>query len=120
MSFAWGVAAAADIQSYAIVQDDATLRVQGKTNWLYGVYVVDTRPFCDSTSGHPAARRAPRWRWRLGQGFVRSATQVRYDDGSIGAFCSVAATGTPSRQIPWATWDARLWTGGSPTYRPTM
>jgi hypothetical protein len=56
VSLAFGVAAAADIQSYAIVQDDATLRVQGKTIRLYGDYVVDTRLFCDSIFRPPRRR----------------------------------------------------------------
>jgi endonuclease YncB( thermonuclease family) len=82
--------AAADIVSYAIVQDDATLRVQGKTIRLYGVYVADTRPFCDSTF-RPArckTRAAVALESRI-QGFVRCAPQVEYQDRSIGAFCSV-------------------------------
>ena len=38
------------------------------------------------------------------QGFVRCAPQVRYDDRSIGAFCSVRGTGTPSRRIDLGAW----------------
>jgi endonuclease YncB( thermonuclease family) len=95
-----GVSAAADIESYAIVQDDATLRVRGKTIRLYGVYIADTRPFCDTTF-RPArcqTRAAVALASRI-QGFVRCAPQVRYRDRSIGAFCSVAGTGTPNRRI---------------------
>jgi endonuclease YncB( thermonuclease family) len=94
------VAAAADIQSYAIVQDDATLRVQGRTIRLYGVYVVDTRPFCDSTfrPTRCQTRAAVALASRI-QGFVHCVPQVKYRDRSIGAFCSVRGTGTPSRRI---------------------
>lgn len=88
--FGHGAAAANEIVSYAIVQDDATLKVQGKTIRLYGVYVADTRPFCDTTF------RPVRCKTRAAvalaskiQGFVRCAPQVRYPDRSIGAFCSV-------------------------------
>jgi endonuclease YncB( thermonuclease family) len=93
-------AAAAVIQSYAIVQDDATLRVQGKTIRLYGVHVVDLRPFCDTTfqPSRCQTRAAVALASRI-QGFVRCVPQVRYRDRSIGAFCSVNGTGTPSRQI---------------------
>src|SRR5262245_18515555 len=49
IALAQNAAASADIVSYAIVQDDATLRVRGKTIRLYGVYIADLRPFCDST-----------------------------------------------------------------------
>jgi len=93
-------AAAADIVSYAIVQDDATLRVRGKTIRLYGVYVVDNRPFCDSTfrPTRCQTRASVALASRI-QGFVRCVPQVKYDDHSLGAFCSVNGTGTPSRQI---------------------
>jgi endonuclease YncB( thermonuclease family) len=93
-------AAAADIESYAIVQDDATLRVRGKTIRLYGVHIADTRPFCDSTF-RPArcqTRAAVALASRI-QGFVRCVPQVEYNDRSIGAFCSVRGTGTPSQVI---------------------
>jgi endonuclease YncB( thermonuclease family) len=97
--------AAAVIESYAIVQDDATLRVRGQTIRLYGVYVADLRPFCDSTL-RPArcqTRAAVALASRI-QGFVRCVPQVRYDDRSIGAFCSVRGTGTPSQQIDLGGW----------------
>ena len=90
MVAATGAAVAADIVSYALVQDDATLRVQGKTIRLYGVYVADSRPFCDTTF-QPArckTRAAVALASRI-EGFVRCDPQVRYRDGSIGAFCSV-------------------------------
>ena len=85
-----GTAAAADIVSYAIVQDDATLRVRGKTIRLYGVYVVDTRRFCDRTfrPSRCQTRAAVALASRI-QGFVRCDPQVQYRDRSIGAFCSV-------------------------------
>jgi endonuclease YncB( thermonuclease family) len=100
IAFAQDAGAAADIVSYAIVQDDATLRVRGQTIRLYGVYVVDMRPFCDSVF-RPArcqTRAAVALASRI-QGFVRCVPQVEYDDRSIGAFCSVKGTGTPSREI---------------------
>jgi endonuclease YncB( thermonuclease family) len=93
-------AAAADIVSYAIVQDDATLRVRGKTIRLHGIYVVDNRSFCDSTF-RPVrcqTRASVALASRI-QGFVRCVPQVKYDDHSLGAFCSVNGTGTPPRQI---------------------
>lgn len=95
-----GVAVAADIVSYALVQDDATLRIQGKTIRLYGVYVVDNRPFCDRTF-RPArcqTRAAVALASRI-QGFVRCSPQVRYRDRSIGAFCSVDGGSVTSEPI---------------------
>jgi endonuclease YncB( thermonuclease family) len=100
IALAQDAGAAADIVSYAIVQDDATLRVRGKTIRLYGVYVADTRPFCDSTfrPTRCQTRAAVALASRI-QDFVRCVPQVTYSDRSIGAYCSVAGTGTPSRQI---------------------
>jgi endonuclease YncB( thermonuclease family) len=98
--FVQDAVAAPVIQSYAIVQDDATLRVRGKTIRLYGVHVADTRPFCGRTF-RPArcqTRAAVALASRI-QGFVRCVPQVRYRDRSIGAFCSVNGTGTPNQQI---------------------
>jgi endonuclease YncB( thermonuclease family) len=85
-----GNAAANDIVSYAIVQDDATLRMRGQTIRLYGVYVADTRPFCDRTfrPSRCKTRASVALESRI-QGFVRCAPQVEYQDRSIGAFCSV-------------------------------
>ena len=98
-------AGAAEIESYAIVQDDATLRVRGQTIRLYGVYVADLRPFCDTTfrPSRCQTRAAVALASRI-QGFVRCLPQVRYDDRSIGAFCSVRGTGTPSRRIDLGAW----------------
>jgi endonuclease YncB( thermonuclease family) len=98
-------AAAADIHSYAIVQDDATLRVRGQTIRLYGVHIADTRSFCDSTfrPTRCQTRAAVALASRI-QGFVRCVPQVRYDDRSIGAFCSIRGTGTPSREIDLGAW----------------
>jgi endonuclease YncB( thermonuclease family) len=90
-----GVAVADAIVSYAIVQDDATLRVQGKRIRLYGVYPVDLRRFCDDTF-RPVrcqTRAAVALASKI-QGFVRCDPQVQYRDGSIGAFCSVEGHGT--------------------------
>jgi endonuclease YncB( thermonuclease family) len=83
-----------DIVSYAIVQDDATLRVQGKTIRLFGVYPVDLRHFCDDTF-RPVrcqTRAAVALASKI-QGFVHCDPEVRYHDGTIGAFCSVSGDG---------------------------
>jgi endonuclease YncB( thermonuclease family) len=98
--YAPDVGAASVIQSYAIVNDDATLRVRGKTIRLFGVAIVDRRPYCGRTY-RPArcqSRAAVALASRI-QGFVRCVPQVEYRDRSIGAYCSVRGTGTPSRQI---------------------
>ena len=47
------VASASDIVSYAIVQDDGTLRVRGKTIRLFGVYIPSTDRNCRSNFSPP-------------------------------------------------------------------
>ena len=92
--FGHGAAVGADIVSYAIVQDDATLRVQGKRIRLFGVYPVDLRRFCDDTF-RPArcqTRAAVALASKI-QGFVHCDPRVQYRDGAIGAFCSVTGDG---------------------------
>ncbi len=88
-----GTAAAANrgaIRSYALVQDDATLRVQGKTIRLYGLYIPPTGPGCVTVLRPPACgSRAVRALELKIQGFVECLPQQRYTDGSIGAICYV-------------------------------
>jgi endonuclease YncB( thermonuclease family) len=70
-------------------------RVRGRTIRLYGVYVADTRPFCDSTF-RPArckTRAAVALDSKI-QGFVRCVPQVEHRDRSIGAICYVEGRGT--------------------------
>ena len=89
-----GPAVADEIVSYAIVQDDATMKVQGKRIRLFGVHPVDLRRFCDDTF-RPArcqTRAAVALASKI-QGFVRCNPQTRYGDGTIGAFCSVDGRG---------------------------
>jgi endonuclease YncB( thermonuclease family) len=92
--FGHGTAVGGDIVSYAIVQDDATLRVQGKTIRLFGVYPVDLRRFCDGTfrPRRCQTRAAVALASKI-QGFVHCDPEVRYHDGTIGAFCSVSGDG---------------------------
>ena len=78
----------ATIRSYAIVQDDATLRVQGKTIRLFGLYIPPTEPGCATVLRPPACgSRAVRALELKIQGFVECLPQQRYTDGSIGAIC---------------------------------
>lgn len=89
-----GGPAVGQIESYAIVQDDATLKVQGKRIRLFGVYPVDLRPFCDDTF-RPArcqTRAAVALASKI-QGFVRCDPKAQYRDGTIGAFCYVDGPG---------------------------
>ena len=80
----------ATIRSYAIVQDDATLRVQGKTIRLLGLYIPPTSRGCATVLRPPAcgSRTVRALKLKI-QGFVECLPQQRYADGSIGAICYV-------------------------------
>lgn len=88
-------AAAADIVSHAIIQDDATLRMRGKTIRLFGVHVPRTGRGC-LTIIRPirCGSRAVRALELKVQGAVRCAPQVKYADGSLGAICYVRGEGS--------------------------
>ena len=83
-------ASAAPIRSYAIVQDDGTLRVQGRTIRLFGLYIPPTARGCITTL-RPVrcGSRAARALELKIQGFVACAPQLRHRDGSISAICYV-------------------------------
>jgi endonuclease YncB( thermonuclease family) len=84
---------AAEIHSYAIVQNDGSLRVQGKTIRLYGVYMPDTAYGCRSDFRPPlCGDRAVRALKTIIRGFVRCLPQARLADRSISAVCYVDAS----------------------------
>jgi endonuclease YncB( thermonuclease family) len=84
---------AAEIQSYAIVQDDGSLRVQGKTIRLFGIYTPSTAQNCRSDFRPPlCGDRAARALKVLIRGFVRCLPQAKLEDGSISAVCYVDAS----------------------------
>jgi len=84
------VPAAADIRSYAIVQDDASLLVRGKTIRLFGVYVPSDATQCRTfiRPARCASRAALALDFKI-QGFVNCREVRENHDGSIDAFCSV-------------------------------
>ena len=87
--------AAAEIVSYAIVQADASLKVQGKIIRLFGVYIPPTERGC-LTIIRPircGSRAVQALELKI-DGFVRCQPQVRYTDGSLGAFCYVRGDGS--------------------------
>jgi endonuclease YncB( thermonuclease family) len=84
---------AAESQSYAIVQDDGSLRVQGKTIRLFGIYLPSTERNCRSDFRPPVCgERAARALEVLIRGFVRCLPQAKLEDGSISAVYYVAAS----------------------------
>jgi endonuclease YncB( thermonuclease family) len=87
--------AGADIVSYAIVHDDASLEVRGRTIYLYGIDIPRGVRAC-RTSIRPA-RCAPEAALALDfriQSFVRCEVVSRYRDRSVNARCFVKSTGS--------------------------
>jgi len=87
--------ARADIESYAIVQDDASLRMRGRTIRLDGIYVPRTGRVC-RTAIRPV-RCAPEAALALAfriQSFVRCETLSTNRDLSLNAHCYVRGTGS--------------------------
>jgi endonuclease YncB( thermonuclease family) len=82
------VVVAADISSYAFVQHDGTLRVDGKTIRLYGIYIPPTEDSCrmDERPVRCSSRAALALEFKI-SGFVRCTPQERLDDGSLTAVC---------------------------------
>ncbi len=81
-------AGAQEIHSYAIVQDDASLRVQGKTIRLFGIYLPPAIQNCRTDFRPPiCGSRAARALEVLIRGFVRCLPQTRNRDRSINAVC---------------------------------
>lgn len=79
---------AGDISSYAIVQDDGSLRVQGRTIRLYGIYIPPTDEACrfNVRPVQCGSRAALALEFRI-QGFVRCTPKGRDADGTLLALC---------------------------------
>jgi endonuclease YncB( thermonuclease family) len=81
--------AAESVESYAIVQDTATLSVDGRTFRLAGIYIPALNRICDASSRHiscemQAAARALDSRIR---GFVRCDVIRKNRDGTLTGRC---------------------------------
>ena len=84
------VAGASEIVSYAIVQDDGSLRVQGKTIRLFGVYMPSTGRGCRTDFRPPlCGNRSVRALKAKIRGFVSCAPQAELSDRSLSAVCYV-------------------------------
>lgn len=85
--------AAENLSSYAFVQEDGSLRIEGRTVRLSGIYIPPTERQC-RTFERPV-RCAPRALLALDfkiNGFVFCKDIGRYDDGSIEGVCYVDRT----------------------------
>jgi endonuclease YncB( thermonuclease family) len=90
-----GVPRASVITSYAIVRDDASLRVRGQIFRLFGTYIPDNSRFCRGNF-RPVlcgTRASTALETKI-QGFVTCDPQAQLRDGSIAAFCYVRGRST--------------------------
>ena len=80
-----------EISSYALVQDDASLRMRGKTIYLYGIYVPPTGRLCRSTirPTRCAGRATLALDFKIGANFVHCWPKHKNPDRSLVAVCSV-------------------------------
>lgn len=85
-----GGAAAADLHSYAFVNDDASLRIRNQTVHLYGIHVPDSGRTCRQyiRPVECGPRAALALDFRIGSDFVRCDHRWRNADGSFTSVCS--------------------------------
>jgi endonuclease YncB( thermonuclease family) len=80
----------AELHSYALIQDDASLRISGKRVHLHGIYIPPTERQCQ-THIRPvrcASRAVLALAFKV-QGFVHCYPQSENSDGTLNAFCYV-------------------------------
>lgn len=95
MLTAFAAPALADMISYAIVRNDASLKVQDRTVRLFGIHIPKTGRVC-ATEIRPVrcgSRAARALEFKI-QGFVRCVPKGRYQDGSLAAICYVRGDGS--------------------------
>jgi endonuclease YncB( thermonuclease family) len=90
LALACGAAASRELHSYALVQDDGSLSIEGKRVHLYGVHLPDTGRRC-RTNIRPVrcgSRAVLALDFRI-QSFVHCYPQTRNADGSLNGVCYV-------------------------------
>ena len=98
-------AGASDIVSYAIVQDDGSLRVRGKTIRLFGVYMPATARGCRSDFRPPlCGNRAVRALQFKIRGFVRCDPQAELADRSLSTVCYVDGASIMDPPVDLGAW----------------
>lgn len=88
------VGSAQTLSSYVFVNDDATLRIKGRTVHLYGILIPPTEETCQ-TFIRPVrcgSRAALALEFKIGARFVSCEPNSRNPDGSLVATCRVDDT----------------------------
>jgi endonuclease YncB( thermonuclease family) len=82
-------APAAEISGYAFVQDDGSLKVDGRLVRLFGIYIPPTSPSCRRFERPVtcAPRAALALDFRIGAEFVHCEPKSKNPDGEIVALC---------------------------------
>lgn len=85
-------ALAREISSWAIVNEDATLRIDGKTIHLFGIHIPDSGRTCAQNRRPPVcgSRASIALDFKV-QGFVRCDIRDRRPDRSLIGWCRVGA-----------------------------
>jgi endonuclease YncB( thermonuclease family) len=81
----------AEIRSFAIVKEDGTLRLRGRTIRLYGIHIPTTERTCQTFTRpvNCGERAALALEFKIGANFVSCEPKWRNDDRSITAVCHV-------------------------------
>ncbi|TXS95142.1 nuclease-like protein [Parahaliea aestuarii] len=84
---------AREVSSYARVNDDASLRINGRTIHLAGIHVPDTGTTCQTWRNPPVcgSRAVVALRFKI-DGFVRCELLSRNNDRSFNGWCRVGAS----------------------------
>lgn len=82
---------AREVSSYAFVNDDASLRLKGRTYRLFGLYIPGTPNYCQQFTlpAQCASQARLALEFRIGSNFVHCRPVTRYGDGSFGAYCDI-------------------------------
>jgi endonuclease YncB( thermonuclease family) len=86
-------ATAWEISSYALVNEDATLRIAGKSVRLYGIHIPGTERTCRTSVRPPVcgSRAALALEFKI-DGFVRCELGERLPDGTLPGRCRVGVS----------------------------
>lgn len=97
--------AAAAITNWAIVRDDATLRIQGRTIRLFGIYVPPSGRTCrtEISPVRCGSRAALALDAKI-RGFVRCEIVARAPDRSADAFCFIRGDSVLAPEIDLGAW----------------
>jgi len=83
------IGVAASYTSYALINDDATLRIRGRTVHLYGIYIPPTDQGCQNFLQPPRCGQRPALAldFKVGSHFITCHELANHTDGTVTAQC---------------------------------